>query len=109
VGGEFDPFDLICHVVFDRPPLSRRERAERVKKASYFARYGEQARAVLDAILEKYADEGLADVESMEVLRVDPISRNGTPVEIVNGIFGGKERYLAAIRRLETCLYGAEC
>jgi len=109
VGGEFDPFDLICHVVFDRPPLSRRERAERVKKASYFARYGEQARAVLDAILEKYADEGLADVESMEVLRVDPISRIGTPVEIVNGIFGGKERYLAAIRRLETCLYGAEC
>lgn len=109
VGGEFDPFDLICHVVFDQPPLSRRERAEKVKKTSYFAQYGKQARAVLDAILEKYADEGLADVENLEVLRVDPISRIGTPLEIVNGIFGGKKRYLAAIRRLETCLYGAEC
>ncbi|MDD4454823.1 MAG: DEAD/DEAH box helicase family protein [Candidatus Methanomethylophilaceae archaeon] len=109
VGGEFDPFDLICHVVFDQPPLSRRQRAAKVRNTSYFARYGEQARAVLDAILEKYADEGLDNVESLEVLRVDPISRIGTPIEIVNGIFGGRERYLAAIRRLETCLYTAEC
>ena len=109
VGGEFDPFDLICHVVFDQPPLSRRQRAAKVRNTSYFARYGEQARAVLDAILDKYADEGLDNVESLEVLRVDPISRIGTPIEIVNDIFGGRERYLAAIRRLETCLYTAEC
>lgn len=109
VGGEFDPFDLICHVVFDQPPLSRRQRAAKVRSTSYFARYGEQARAVLDAILDKYADSGLDNVENLEVLRVDPLNRIGTPTEIVNGIFGGKERYLAAIRGLETCLYKAEC
>jgi len=109
VGGEFDPFDLICHVVFDQPPLSRRQRAAKVRNTSYFARYGEQARAVLDAILNKYADSGLGNVENLEVLRVDPLNRIGTPTEIVNGIFGGKERYLAAIRELETCLYKAEC
>jgi len=109
VGGEFDPFDLICHVVFGQPPLSRRQRAAKVRSTSYFARYGEQARAVLDAILDKYADSGLDNVENLEVLRVDPLNRIGTPTEIVNGIFGGKERYLAAIRGLETCLYKAEC
>ena len=109
VGREYDPFDLICHVAFDQPALSRRQRAEKVRGTSYFARYGGEAREVLAAILEKYADEGLEDVESLEVLRVDPISRIGTPVEIVNTIFGGRDRYLAAIRGLETCLYTAEC
>jgi len=109
VGGEYDPFDLICHVVFDQPPITRKERANKVKKTSYFSRYGEKARAVLTAILEKYADEGLTDVESLEVLRVDPISKIGTPVEILNDVFLGKDNYLSAIRRLETCLYTAEC
>lgn len=109
VGGEFDPFDLICHVVYDRPPLSRRARAEKVKKTTYFSRYGEKARSVLEAILDKYADEGLSDVENLEVLKVDPISQIGTPIEIINGVFQGKDNYLAAIRQLETCLYTAEC
>ncbi len=109
VGGEFDPFDMICHVVFDQPPLTRRQRAEKVKTTTYFSRYGEKARSVLVAILDKYADEGLTDVESLEVLRVDPISQIGTPVEILNDVFQGKENYLSAIRRLETCLYTAEC
>jgi len=109
VGGEYDPFDLICHVVFDRPPMSRKERARKVRTQSYFDRFGTEARAVLDAILEKYSDEGLLDMESMEVLRVDPIRSFGTPVEIINGIFGGKSNYIKAIRGLETCLYSAEC
>jgi type I restriction enzyme R subunit len=109
VGKGFDPFDLICHVVFGQPPLSRRERAAKVKKTSYFTRYGEQAKRVLDALLEKYSDGGIADIESMEVLRVDPFIQIGTPMEIVNTIFGGKNNYLAAVRRLETCLYTAEC
>ena len=109
VGTEYDPFDLICHVVFDRPPISRKERAKKVRKQSYFDRFGKEAREVLDAILNKYSDEGLLDMESMEVLRVDPISSFGTPVEIINDIFGGKNNYIKAIRGLEACLYSAEC
>ena len=109
VGGEYDPFDLICHVVFDRPPMSRKERAQKVRTQSYFDRFGKEAREVLDAILDKYSDEGLLDMESMEVLRVDPIRSFGTPVEIINGIFGGKNNYIKAIRGLEACLYLAEC
>lgn len=105
VGKDLDAFDLICHVVYDRPPLTRRERAENVRKRDVFTRYGEQARAVLDALLDKYADEGLVPVEDMGVLRVQPISDLGTPVELV-GYFGGKEAYLAAVHELEAALYG---
>ena len=109
VGKDYDPFDLICHVVFGQPPVSRRERAAKVRKANYFTKYGEPARKVLDALLSKYSDGGIADIESMEVLRVDPFTTFGTPLEIVNTIFGGSANYLSAIRRLEQCLYTAEC
>jgi len=109
VGKNYDPFDLICHVVFGQPPMSRRERAAKVRKANYFTNYGETARKVLDALLSKYSDGGIVDIESMEVLRVDPFTTFGTPLEIVNTIFGGSANYLAAIRRLEQCLYTAEC
>ncbi len=104
VGRDYDAFDLVCHVAFDQPPLTRRERAERVKKRHVFAKYGEQARAVLQALLEKYADSGLRSVESLDILKVDPLTRFGTPVEIVK-LFGGKDNYLAAIRELESQLY----
>ncbi len=107
VGKNYDPFDLICHVVYDKPPLSRRERAEAVRKKNYFARYGEKARAVLDALLDKYADEGIENIESLEVLKVQPINELGTPLEIIN-IFGGKDKYLAALRGLETQIYAVE-
>lgn len=109
VGKDYDPFDLICHVVFGQPPLSRRERAEKVRKADYFTQYRGPARKVLDALLSKYSDGGIADIESMEVLRVDPFTAFGTPMEIVNTIFGGSANYKSAIRRLEQCLYTAEC
>ncbi|MDD1694671.1 MAG: DEAD/DEAH box helicase family protein [Methanoregula sp.] len=109
VGKDYDPFDLICHVVFGQPPMSRKERAAKVKKSSYFTKYGEQARKVLDALLSKYSDGGIGDIESMEVLRVDPFNKFGTPLEIVNTIFGGSANYMEAIRRLERCLYTAEC
>ncbi len=98
VGKDYDPFDLICHVVFGQPPVSRKERAAKVRKANYFTKYGEQARKVLDALLSKYSDGGIADIESMEVLRVDPFTTFGTPLEIVNTIFGGSANYMAAIR-----------
>ena len=104
VGWGFDAFDLICHVAFDQPPLTRRERAERVRKRHVFAKYGEKTRAVLEALLEKYADGGIKSVESLEILKVDPLTHFGTPVEIVN-LFGGKNHYMAAIRELETALY----
>lgn len=104
VGLDFDAFDLICHVTFDQPPLTRYERAERVRKRNVFEKYGEKARAVLDALLEKYADGGLKSVESLEILKVDPLMHFGTPMEIVN-LFGGKNNYMAAIRELETALY----
>ena len=107
VGKNYDPFDLICHVVYDKPPLSRKERAEAVRKKNYFARYGEKARAVLDALLDKYADSGIENIESLEVLKVQPINQLGTPFEIIN-IFGGKDKYLAALRGLETQIYAVE-
>ncbi len=109
VGKGYDPFDLICHVVFGQLPVSRRDRAAKVRKADYFTKYGEQARRVLEALLSKYSDGGIAGIESMEVLRVDPFTTFGTPLEIVNTIFGGSANYLTAIRRLEQCLYTAEC
>ena len=104
VGKDFDHFDLVCHVAFDRPPLTRRERAENVKKRDIFGKYEAKARAVLTALLDKYADSGIASVESLEILKVDPLTAFGTPVEIVN-LFGGRSAYLAAIRELETALY----
>lgn len=104
VGRNYDAFDLICHVAFDAPPLTRKERADGVRKRNVFAKYGDRARAVLDTLLQKYADSGLKSVESLEILKVDPLTAHGTPLEIVK-LFGGRDGYLAAIRELETALY----
>ena len=105
VGKDLDPFDLICHVAFDQPPLTRRERVQNVRKRDYFTKYSDQACAVLNAILDKYADEGLSAVEDIQVLRVQPLSDFGTPIEILS-FFGGKDDYLQALRELESLLYG---
>ena len=104
VDKKLDLFDLICHIVYDQPPLTRKERAENVKKRNYFTKYGEQARKVLESLLNKYADEGIENIESMEVLRVSPLVEFGSVMEITN-IFGGKEQYLQALRELENELY----
>jgi len=104
VGRDYDPFDLVCHIAFDQPPLTRRERADGVRKRNVFGKYGDKARAVLEALLQKYAESGIASVESLEILKVDPLRAFGTPVEIVK-LFGGRENYLAAVRELETALY----
>ncbi len=104
VGRDMDAFDLICHVVYGQPPLTRRERAESMKKRDVFTRYGAQARAVLDALLDKYADEGLDSVEDLGVLRVQPLSDLGTPLELVRH-FGGKGEYVAAVQALAEALY----
>ncbi|TWU04914.1 EcoAI/FtnUII family type I restriction enzme subunit R [Stieleria varia] len=104
VGRDYDAFDLICHIAFDKPPLTRKERADNVKKRDVFTKYGDKAKSVLEALLEKYSDGGLRSVESMDILKVEPISGLGTPVEIIK-LFGGKDAYLAAIRELENALY----
>lgn len=104
VNKELDLFDLICHVAYDQPPLTRKERANNVKKRNYFTKYGEQAKKVIDNLLDKYADEGIDDIESMEVLKVKPFTDYGSPMEIVNA-FGSKKEYLKAIQDLEFELY----
>ena len=106
VGSAFDPFDLICHVAFEQKPLTRRERAENVRKRNYFTRYGDLARAVLDSLLEKYADDGLLDLENPAIITLEPIKRLGTAPEIVRA-FGGKPAYDQAIKELTTHLYEA--
>ena len=106
VSKDLDPFDLICHVVFDMPPLTRRERANNVKKRGYFGKYSETARQVLETLLEKYADEGLANLESLEVLKVPDVAKFGTPVEILKH-FGDKKKFMEAIAELENELYVA--
>ena len=107
IGQEFDPFDLVCHIAYDQPPLTRQERANKVKKRNYFAKYGEQAQAVLSALLEKYTDTGVVDIESMDVLKVNPINQFGNPMYIVNRIFKGKQDFEQALRELEKELYAA--
>jgi type I restriction enzyme, R subunit len=104
VGKDFDPFDLICHVAFDQKPLTRRERAMNVKKRDYFAKYGEKARAVLEALLDKYANEGIENIESMEVLKLRPFDTMGSLMEIIKS-FGGKQQYIQAVRELEQQIY----
>ncbi|MFA6924112.1 MAG: DEAD/DEAH box helicase family protein [Bacteroidales bacterium] len=104
VGKQVDLFDLICHVAYDQPPLTRKERVNNVKKRNYFTKYGEQAKKVLEALLDKYADEGIENIESIEVLRVNPFDEFGSPTEIIKE-FGSKEKYLQAIKELEKELY----
>ena len=104
VGKEFDPFDLICHIAFDAKPLTRKERAENVKKRNYFTKYGKQAQEVLKSLLDKYSKDGLVTIESTEVLKLDPLNKIGTPLELVKA-FGGKPQYLEALKELEQELY----
>ncbi|MAA87588.1 MAG: restriction endonuclease [Haliea sp.] len=101
-----DPFDLICHVAFDQPPLSRRERAEQVKKRNYFARYEGVARQVLEALLDKYADTGIESIEDIKILQLDPFSQLGAPMELVQA-FGDKAHYQQAVHDLEAALYAS--
>jgi type I restriction enzyme R subunit len=106
IGSAFDPFDLICHVAFDQKPLTRKERAERVKKRDYFTKYGDLARKVIEALLDKYASEGILDLDNPEIIRLDPLSNLGSPVEIIRA-FGGKPGYQVAIHALTDQLYKA--
>lgn len=104
LGKDLDPFDLVCHIAFDRKPLTRKERAEQVKKRDIFGKYGEQARAVLDALLIKYADEGVLNLDDTNVLRIPPLNTLGTPMQLINA-FGGKAGFEDAVHALQNELY----
>ncbi|RTR34760.1 EcoAI/FtnUII family type I restriction enzme subunit R [Shewanella atlantica] len=105
VGKEMDPFDMICHVVYDQPPLTRKERANSVKKRNYFTKYSDTAQTVLENLLLKYADMGVQEIESMQVLKVQPFNEIGSLSEIVKKGFGGKKEYEQAISELEAEIY----
>ena len=103
-GRDLGAFDLICHVAFDMPPLTRKERADNVKKRNYFAKYGEKARKVLEGLLDKYVEDGIVSIENNAVLKLRPLSDLGGPVELVNA-FGKKADYEKAVKELEDELY----
>lgn len=98
-------FDLICHIAYDQPPLTRAERANNVKKRNYFTKYGDKARAILEALLDKYANEDIGAIESAKVLKYRPFNEFGTTVEIIDNVFGGKDGYEHAIEELEHAIY----
>jgi type I restriction enzyme R subunit len=100
-----DPFDLICHIAFDQPPLTRRERANNVKKRDIFTKYGPQARAVLEALLVKYQDEGVVSgLDNVRVLEIPPFNSMGTPLQLIKQ-FGTKAKFEAAVHELQDALY----
>ncbi|MGB5687339.1 MAG: type I restriction-modification enzyme R subunit C-terminal domain-containing protein, partial [Candidatus Electrothrix sp.] len=105
VGSEYGEFDLICHIAFDQPPLTRKERAAEVKKRDYFTKYGNQARAVLNNLLDQYADTGICSIEHNNILKMKPFNEIGTPLEIIKQVFGGKKQYQQALVELEEQLY----
>jgi type I restriction enzyme R subunit len=104
VGKDLDAFDLICHIAFDQPPLTRRERADNVRKRDVFTKYGDQARAVLEALLQKYQDQGLLNLDDPKVLEIPPFSAMGTPWQLVKQ-FGTRSDYEHAVHELQSALY----
>ncbi|HFI4149505.1 TPA: EcoAI/FtnUII family type I restriction enzme subunit R [Escherichia coli] len=101
VGKDLDPFDMLCHVVYGQPPLTRKERAENVRKRNYFTKYSEAAQAVLDNLLDKYADAGVQEIESIQVLKLKPFDSMGTLPEIIKTGFGDRNGYNQALSELE--------
>jgi len=104
VGKDLDPFDLICHIAFDQPPLTRRERADNVRKRDVFTKCGPQARAVLEALLQKYQDHGVINLDDPRVLQIPPFDRMGTPLELIKR-FGNLAGFQNAVHQLQSALY----
>ena len=102
--GDVDDFDFICHIAYGKKPLTRKERAENVKKRDVFSKYGEGARKVLEALLDKYANDGISQLENRKVLSLDPFRQMGSPASIAK-LFGGNKQYFEAVKELETLIY----
>ena len=105
-GKEIDDFDLILSVAYDKKPLTRKQRAQFVQQKDYFKNCHKKCQAVISALLKKYADNGINDLENLQILSVKPFSEIGSPKEIVN-LFGGKENYLTAVDNLKILIYQA--
>lgn len=101
---DVDDFDFICHIAFDKKPLTRKERANNVKKRDFLSRYSGAAREVLEALLDKYKNTGIYEIEKTEILKLDPFAKLGKPAKIA-GYFGGKQGYLKAVKELEQAIY----
>mgnify|MGYP003314720472 CR=1 FL=1 len=101
---DVDDFDFICHVAFDAKPLTRRERVGNVKKRDFLSRYTGAARQVLEALLDRYMNTGVYEIEKTEILKLDPFKRMGKPSRLA-ALFGGKDGYLKAVRELEEEIY----
>ena len=99
-----DPFDLICHIAYDQPPLTRRDRAQNVRKKDVFTKYGPQARRVLEALLTKYEDEGVINLDDPKILQITPFDAMGTPMQLIRQ-FGGPEGFQRAVHELQSVLY----
>jgi type I restriction enzyme R subunit len=104
LGKDLDPFDLICHVAFDKKPLTRHERADNVRKRDVFTKYGPQARAVLDALLAKYADDGVLNLDDANVLKIAPFDTMGTVTQLIKA-FGDRQAFEKAVHELQSALY----
>ena len=105
VGKDLDPFDLICHIAFDQPPLTRRDRANNVRKRDVFTQYGPQARAVLEALLSKYQDEGIVTgLDNVRILEISPFNAMGTPIQLIKE-FGSRASFENAVHELQSALY----
>ena len=103
---EADIFDIVCHVAFDQKPMSRRERANKVKKSDYFSQYGEKARQVLEILLDKYADSGVLELEDINILLTPQLAKFGKPQKIMK-YFGGMDGYMSAVKNMENRIYAA--
>ena len=104
VANDLDDFDLICHIAYDKKPLTRSERAKKVKDSHYFEKYSEIAQKVIQALIDKYARDGVKDLDDVKVLKLEPFTEFGNPMKIAKE-FGGKKQYLEAIKELEQYLY----
>ena len=105
--GDVDDFDFICHVAFDKKPLTRRERANNVKKRDFLSRYSGAAREVLEALLDRYMNTGIYEIEKTDILKLDPFAKMGKPARIA-GYFGGRDGYMQAVKALENAIYADE-
>jgi type I restriction enzyme R subunit len=105
IGKDLDVFDLILHVAYGKKPLTRSERVKKAESSDYFSKYEGKAREIIDLLLAKYTDQGITAIDGIEDLIVSPFTDFGTPIEIVEGIFGGREKYMEAIQKIEESLY----
>ena len=105
---DVDDFDFICHLAFDKKPLTRKERANNVKKRDFLNKYSGPARDILNALLDKYMNTGIQEIEKTEILKLDPFVKYGTPKSIAENYFGGKAEYLKAVQELENEIYTDE-